>query len=118
MKQRAIVEITPIELTIPRQSYKINRLSQSRPMLFLSLALPTLLIVFLLVVQSSTNMTDVDLEMMGANASSIELKTDAVKCKVCLTGDVLPELSENKTAQSFMIYTRDGTVTANHVAYR
>ena len=63
-------------------------------------------------------MVDISPELVGARNSSIVLKTDASKCKVCLTGDVVPDLKDTKTSESFMIYTRDGTLTAQHVAYR
>ena len=62
-------------------------------------------------------MNDIDLEMLGADESEITLQTNAKKCKVCKTGDVVPRL-DDKEEERFMVYTRDGTMTAKHVEYR
>ena len=57
------------------------------------------------------------LEILGAETSGIILETDAVKCKVCKLGNVIP-VKNDKAADKFMIYTRDGTQTATHIESR
>ena len=63
------------------------------------------------------SLKDDELEHYGSEQSDIILTTDATKCKVCKTGDVTPSPDKKKEG-SFMIYTRDGTRTANHQEYR
>ena len=62
-------------------------------------------------------MKDDELECYGSDNSDIVLKTNATKCKVCCTGDVVP-CTDNKEVDVFMIYTRDGTRTGKHLEYR
>ena len=57
---------------------------------------------------------ELSLEILGAESSGIILETDAVKCKVCKLGNVIP-VKNDKAADKFMIYTRDGTHTATHI---
>lgn len=59
---------------------------------------------------------DCDLERLGASRSDIVLETDATKCKVCKIGDV--KFVKNEKAETFMIYTRDGTLIGSHQEYR
>jgi hypothetical protein len=63
------------------------------------------------------NDEDYDLEILGADSSDIVLETDATKCKVCKIGDVKLVKNE-KEAEKFMIYTRDGTLIGCHKEYR
>ena len=58
-----------------------------------------------------------DTEFAESQRSPPVLKTDATKCKVCEIGDLFP-VKDVKSTDSFMIYTRDGTISANHVVYR
>ena len=60
---------------------------------------------------------ELHLEILGATNSDLVLQTDAVKCKVCGLGDVKPVKSE-KESDSFMIYTRDGTLIGTHIESR
>ena len=60
---------------------------------------------------------DIEVEKFGSNKSEIVLRTNAKKCKVCKTGDVV-SCSGNKEEDTFMIYTRDGTLAAKHLEYR
>ena len=64
-----------------------------------------------------TNKSDTELERYGAEESGRVLKTDAKKCKVCGYGDV-SVVTRDKNEESFVIYTRDGTVTGVHQEYR
>ena len=59
---------------------------------------------------------DVELESHGAANLDIILETNAKKCKVCKTGDVVR--CSAKSEDTFMIYTRDGTVKAKHIESR
>ena len=45
------------------------------------------------------------------------LQTDAERCKVCGTGDVTV-VNRDRSEESFVIYTRDGTVSGVHKEYR
>ena len=63
------------------------------------------------------SLKDDELVHYGSEQSDIILTTDATNCKVCKTGDVTPSPDKKKEG-SFMIYTRDGTRTANHQEYR
>ena len=53
----------------------------------------------------------------GASSSSVVLKTSETKCKVCKTGDLIPD-SQQKEDRKFIIYTRTGTFFASHITYR
>ena len=61
---------------------------------------------------------DISLEAIGAKSSNIVLKSQQVKCKVCKTGNVVPEVKISKDKASFFIYTRNGTLLASHETYR
>ena len=63
-------------------------------------------------------MEDSSPEAIGAIESTLTLKTNALKCKVCLVGDVVPDLKNNKADNFFMVYTRGGTKKAKHLNYR
>ena len=60
---------------------------------------------------------DDQLECYGSDRSDLILRTNETKCKVCKTGDVVP-CKDMKEEDVFMIYTRDGTLTAKHLEYR
>ena len=57
-------------------------------------------------------------EFFEAASSNIKLKTNSTKCKVCKSGDVLPETKTNKSKDKFIIYTRNGTLRGTHITYR
>ena len=55
---------------------------------------------------------------MDAEKSSIILKTDSRKCKVCKVGDEVLVKKDATTNDTFIVYTRDGTQLACHQEYR
>ena len=59
---------------------------------------------------------DIELEKYGAEKCDIILETNAQKCKVCQIGDVVR--CSDKKENTFVIYTRDGTVNARHIEAR
>ena len=60
--------------------------------------------------------SDKDLESYGSQESDIVLETSEKICKVCKTGNVVR--CSNKVDDTFMIYTRDGTLLGHHVESR
>ena len=63
-------------------------------------------------------MDDKEVELIGTEEVNKILKSDATKCKVCSTGEVVPVNRPELEDECFIVYTRDGTMTATHMEYR
>ena len=73
-------------------------------------------LVFQLLTMDLCEISDKDLESYGSQESDIVLETSEKICKVCKTGNVVR--CSNKVDDTFMIYTRDGTLLGHHVESR